>query len=202
MGNGLKNLLIFLSGAGAGAAGMYLALKFLKKDKTGMDEIDAYYVDSIDTEHMAKIVEQHRELNKPDISLYADEIKKNGFIDYSKISAKEKKEEKGPSDEIIEENVEESKEIRVVDEEYFDALSDEDYRFIGYSYFNDGVLADENNEKIEQDEIETSVGTDWESYFKDPECDAVYVVNERLHVAYEILRDLRIYKDVAEARGE
>ena len=201
MSNGLKNLLIFLGGAGTGAAGMYLFLKHFSK-KPEDEEAEYFYVDSIDTEHAAKVLEQHENLNKPEIGLYVKEIKENGFIDYTKFSEKEKIEEKGSSDEDLKEKVVEEKEIRVIDEQYFDGLSDEDYRFVGYSYFNDGVLADENNEKIEEDEIETSVGTEWESYFKDPECDAVYVVNERLHVAYEILRDLRIYKDVAEARGE
>lgn len=201
MSNFVKNLLIFTGGAGVGAAGMYLFLKHREKKVYETNDVDAFYVDSLDTEHMEQIVEKHENLNKPDISLYASELKEHGYIDYSKFSEKEKKEEKGKSDET-EDVVEKIEEIRVITEEYFDKLSDEDYRFIGYSYFNDGVLADENNEKVEQDEMETSVGVDWELYFKNPECDAVYVVNERLHVAYEILRDLRLYKNVAEARGE
>ena len=67
---------------------------------------------------------------------------------------------------------------------------------------NDYILADENNEEIDINEVNTSVGSEWRSYFDNPECNAVYVVNERLHVAYEILRNLQNYRDVAKARGE
>ena len=203
MSNSLKNLLIFLGGAVTGAAATYFIINMLKNKEQDYDFPDAFYVDSIDTDNFNKILEKHEELNKPDISLYAKALQDEGYIDYSKISEKEKNTKKGADDDLTEASpTEEPKEIRVVDEKYFDELSDDDYRFIGYSFFSDNVLADENNEKVSEEEMETSVGGEWELYFKnDPSCDSVYVVNDRLHVAYEILRDLRLYKDVVEERG-
>lgn len=195
MSSGWKNLLIFLGGVSVGAASTYFVTNYLNAKKAREEE--PFYVDKLDKEHMNKILEQHKEINKPDVSVYANLIQEKGYIDYSAFSEKETEEQKGISD-----KKEEPKEIRVVTEEYFNELSDEDYRFIGYSYFNDYILADENNEEIDINEVNTSVGSEWRSYFDDPECNAVYVVNERLHVAYEILRNLQNYRDVAKARGE
>lgn len=195
MSSGWKNLLIFLGGVSVGAASTYLVTNYLNAKKAREEE--PFYVDKLDKEHMNKILEQHKEINKPDVSVYANLIQEKGYIDYSAFSEKETEEQKGISD-----KKEEPKEIRVVTEEYFNELSDEDYRFIGYSYFDDHILADENNEEIDINEVNTSVGSEWRSYFDNPECNAVYVVNERLHVAYEILRNLQNYRDVAKARGE
>ena len=196
MSNGWKNLLIFLGGAGLGATSTYFAMTYFKAKKV-QEENESFYVDKLDPEHMQKILEQHEEINKPDIGVYASLVREQGYIDYTTFSEKETDKEKGNSD-----KKEEVKEIRVITEEYFNELSDEDYRFVGYSYFNDHVLADENNERIDLNEVNTSVGSEWRSYFDNPECNAVYVVNERLHLAFEILRSLRNYSDVAKERGE
>ena len=218
MNNTLKNVLIFAGGAAVGATASYFVTKKIVIDHIikhfeeeeqqyealSENESETDIVEELDQAHMDAIVKR-KELNKADVTNYADMIRTDGYIDYSKFSEKEQKTniEKGQGDESNEEVDEEVKiEIRAVTEEYFDDLSDEDYRFVGFSLFNDGIIADENNEKIDFDELEDTVGTFWIDDFKESSEDSFYIVNDRLNVAYEIIKDLRNYADVAEARGE
>ena len=216
MNNTLKNVLIFTSGVAVGATASYFVTKkiiidhiikhFEEEERqyeiASETEPDSDVVEELDQAHMDAIV-QRKELNKADVKNYADMIRSDGYIDYSKFSEKEQNIEKGKGDETNEEVDEEVKdEIRAVTEEYFDELSDDDYRFVGFSLFNDGIIGDEYNEKIEFNELESTVGTFWIDDFKESDEDSFYIVNDRLHVAYEIIKDLRNYADVAEARGE
>ncbi len=69
-----------------------------------------------------------------------------------------------------------------------------EYDTIEITYFADGVLADENNEPIE--DIDNTVGSEAVRHFGEYEPDSVYVRNERLKCDYEILRDERRYADI------
>ena len=69
-----------------------------------------------------------------------------------------------------------------------------DYWTISLTYFSDGVLADEDDQKI--DNITEIVGADFASHFGEFEKDAVYIRNEAYAVDYEILRDERKYSEV------
>lgn len=69
-----------------------------------------------------------------------------------------------------------------------------EYDTVDITYFADGVLADENNEPIE--DIENTIGKDAVRHFGEYEPDSVYVRNERLKCDYEILRDERRYADI------
>lgn len=69
------------------------------------------------------------------------------------------------------------------------------YEKISLTYFADGVLADEDNEEV--DDIEDVVG-DALSHFGEYEEDSVFVRNDARKCDYEILRDLRRFSDVME----
>lgn len=69
-----------------------------------------------------------------------------------------------------------------------------DYTTISLTYYSDGVLADENDEMVE--DVENTVGYEALSHFGEYEADSVYVRNDRLSVDYEILLDLRTYSEV------
>ena len=73
-----------------------------------------------------------------------------------------------------------------------------EYDTVDITYFADGVLADENNEPIE--DIENTIGNDAVRHFGEYEPDSVYVRNERLKCDYEILRDERKYADLKRNR--
>ena len=74
-----------------------------------------------------------------------------------------------------------------------DEFSMEDYDICSLTYYSDGVLADENNEIIEN--VEDTVGLESLNHFGEFEDDSVFVRNDKLKIDYEILLDIRKYED-------
>lgn len=74
----------------------------------------------------------------------------------------------------------------------FDTL--DDYEVYSLTYFEDGVLVDEQNNPIE--DVDSMVGRDSLNHFGEYEDDSVHVRNDALQCDFEILRDLRKYSDV------
>ena len=70
----------------------------------------------------------------------------------------------------------------------------EEYDTVSLTYYDDGVLADEDDNIIE--DVEGMVGVDSLTHFGEYEDDSVYVRNDRYKCDYEILRDQRKYSDV------
>jgi len=69
-----------------------------------------------------------------------------------------------------------------------------DYEKFSLTYYADKVLADENDELI--DDVEEIVGFDSLNHFGEYENDSVFVRNDAKKCDYEILLDLRKYSDV------
>lgn len=74
--------------------------------------------------------------------------------------------------------------IHVVSPEDF---SDTDYDTESLTYFADGVLTDIYDNRIS--DVEDMVGTECLTKFGEYEEDTVYVINDKLKMAYEILKD-------------
>jgi hypothetical protein len=72
--------------------------------------------------------------------------------------------------------------------------TEDDYEVYSLTYYADGVLADEQNNPIEN--VDDMVGRDSLTHFGEYEEDAVHVRNEAMMCDFEILRDLRRYADV------
>jgi hypothetical protein len=72
--------------------------------------------------------------------------------------------------------------------------TEDDYEVYSLTYYADGVLADEQNNPIE--DVDRLVGRDSLSHFGEYEDDSVHVRNEALQCDFEILRDLSNYSDV------
>lgn len=73
-----------------------------------------------------------------------------------------------------------------------------DYGVISLTYYADGVLADENDEMIEDpDDI---IGPDALNHFGEYEDDSVAVRNDQKQCDYEILQDLRRYSEILESK--
>ena len=70
----------------------------------------------------------------------------------------------------------------------------EDYEKISLTYYSDDILADENDDPV--DEFEDIVGEDFPDHFGEYEDDSVFIRNDRLKSDYEILYDSRKYSDV------
>lgn len=74
----------------------------------------------------------------------------------------------------------------------------EDYERISLSYYADQILADEDDEKVE--DVDNVVGLESLAHFGEFEDDSVFVRNDRLKCDYEILLDQRTYSDVIKQR--
>lgn len=74
----------------------------------------------------------------------------------------------------------------------------EDYDVISITYYADKILADDNDEVIE--DIEGVVGFESLTTFGQYDDDAVFVRNERLQTDFEVLLDDRKYLDVLESK--
>lgn len=70
----------------------------------------------------------------------------------------------------------------------------DDFDLVTLTYYNDGILADENDDIIE--DLENTVGVDFAKYFEDGLDDSVYIRNDISKLEYEILRDERNFTDV------
>lgn len=119
---------------------------------------------------------------KPDLKEYAEQLKKNGYTRYSDLSA----DDEGVSDK-------QTKPYVIPPEQFGD---DENYDQISLTYYADGVLADENDEVIE--DVEDTVGIDSLNRFGEYEDDSVFVRNDARKCDYEILLDQRTYSEVVE----
>lgn len=85
--------------------------------------------------------------------------------------------------------------VHVIDPAVEEDLGEkQDFDIVSYTYFADGVLTDENYEPISKSDIDLHLGHEWEESFNEWN-DSIGVRNETLKMDYEILTDLRRYKD-------
>lgn len=139
---------------------------------------------------------------KPSVAEYAKELKKQGYTDYSKsgmelVNEEEDEEEENSDDQnpSVKYFGDHNKRPYVISPDEFGEYSD--YSQISLTYYSDNVLADENNERVE--DVDRAVGIDFSDHFGEYEDDSVFIRNERLKVDYEILLDQRKYSDILEA---
>lgn len=145
-----------------------------EKDE-GFDQGEEHRKDAYDKVMMAR--------EKPSVSEYAKRLSKEGYTNYSSSESKEDSDDS-----------EDAKSLNpyVISPEQFGEK--DDYDQISLTYYSDHVLADENDEIM--DDVEDSVGSDSLTHFGEYEDDSVYVRNDRLKVDYEILLDSRPYSNV------
>lgn len=198
MNTNIKNALIFVVGAVTGAAATWRFIK-IRYDKIVQEEIDSIKKtfsrpEATKLEDVKKPGPPKPEPKKsPDVKTdktdimgyYSDKLKDSGYTNYS---------EPDTSDEVKEEEkVEEP-----VDRPYVISPQDfgefYDYEKISLTHYEDGVLADENDEIV--DNVDDTVGSDYADHFGDYEVDAVHIRNDKKRYDYEILRVLGKYSDV------
>lgn len=78
----------------------------------------------------------------------------------------------------------------VIPPDEFDMM---DYDTSSLTYYSDGILVDECNNKI--DDIDDVIGLESLDHFGEYEDDSVFVRNDKLKIDYEILLDVRKYED-------
>lgn len=184
--------LAFIAGAGSGAVCTWWLLK-RKYELIAQEEIDSVKSAYASREAVAKAgksffegsqneaksMAENKTQNSEDLQKYASIIQKEGYTDYSR-SVEEKKGEA-----FVERPY-------IISPEEFGEF--EEYEKISLSYYADEVLADENDEEV--DDVDEIVGEESLTHFGEYEDDSVFVRNDRLKCDYEILLDQRNYSDV------
>ena len=187
MNNKLIGVLIFTAGAivGIAATSKYFETKYAQIAQEEIDSIKEFY-----GEKMHEIDKNDSDIpvvRDEDVEEYKTSIQSFGYAEISdEISA-------NPIPVPPVETEPTNEPYVISPEEYGDI---EDYTLLGFTYYADCVLTDENNEIVE--DADECVG--WESlkHFGDYEEDSVHVRNDRLRCDYEILRNEQTYSEVLE----
>lgn len=125
-----------------------------------------------------------RAKDKPSMDEYIQRLQGEGYTDYTR---------KGRPEETPKPDYTETP--YVISPEEFGEL--DGYEKISLTYYADGVLADEDDEPV--DDIEEIVGDGLEHFGEYGEEDSVFVRSDARKCDYEILRDLREFSDVVGA---
>lgn len=70
------------------------------------------------------------------------------------------------------------------------------YDKVSWTYYADGILADENNDVVGPEDIKEDVGANFFKAFKDAENYTIYVRNPRFRIDYEIVESDMNYADL------
>lgn len=168
---------------GTGATYIYIKKKYAQTVNDEIEAIRAKYAKPNSEEEVEAepVVENSKgeelakkNLNKPDISEYAKQLRDNGYrVNYSDSEPEERKF------------------VSYIEPDEFGA--DGEYDSVSLTYYADGVLADDMDEIV--DDFIDIVGN-FTTHFGEYEDDVVYVRNDDRETYYEIVRDLRKYKDL------
>ena len=168
-----KTILAFFMGATVGSIATWKFLK-TKYELYYEEEDEELFEDDAEEDTDEAEPEPINEIDeKPDLSIYTAKLKEQGYL---------KDEEEGGTDEM-------EKPYVISPEEYGER---DDYDLYSYTYYADKVLADENNEPIE--DVDSIIGLESLKHFGEYGDDSVYVRNDELKADYEILLDDEKYE--------
>lgn len=184
MNNTVKFLVIFAAGVGVGALTSKVLLE--KKYKEIADEEIASVKEAY-TESVNDIMDKYEERAEKEVVI-ATESKyeeKGDISEYTNIVSDEKYTIKN--------------DVFVISPEEFGEA--DDYKKVYLTYYSgDDYLADEYDKLVEN--VDESIGWEALNHFGDYEADIVHVRNDANKCYYEITKDLRNYKDVADVQED
>lgn len=183
-------LVSFIFGA---AAGSFVTYKYLndtynKLAQKEIDEIKEHYsrknavannsedISNVSNDEADRKAAMAKE--KPSISSYMNIVKKEGYTDYSNTSSED----------------DENNDILPYVISPNDFGEEDGYDTMNFTYYADGVVADETNHVVEN--ANDILGEDFETHFGEYEDDSVFIRNPNTMVDYEILSDYRTYKEI------
>lgn len=191
MSNKSVFLLAFIMGAAAGSVGTWYCVR-KKYEELAQEEIDSVKEvfskreQELKGEAVSKNIAESikaEDKEKPSIKEYAAILQKQGYTDYSHMEEEEKEEAV---------TMQSDKPYVIPPEQFGD---NEDYEQISLTYYADQILADENDEIVE--DVEETVGFESLNHFGEFEDDSVFVRNDMRKCDYEILLDERTYSEAA-----
>lgn len=182
------NFMMFVLGV---AVGSVVTWRYVEKkyEQIAQDEIDSVKEvfskrEAEFTENTEARIKADNAKEKPSVIEYAARLSEHGYTNYSDL-VDEKPEE------VKEEPMSVDKPYVIAPEEFGDL---DDYETISLTYYADQILADDNDELV--DDIEDVVGFDSLNSFGEYEDNSVFVRNDSLKCDYEILLDQRKYSSV------
>lgn len=191
-----KSIIAAISGAIVGAGIAYIFVK--KKYNVIIDELSDQVNDFIVpvpeevTEDNIVVVDSDmdKKIKPPSYDTsYNNVVEKTGYNDMFKDKEKPASKKSG------------GRKKKVTDIEYIDPVTfgdDKDYDTLTFTYYADGVVANEDNEEIADYEIISLIGENFEDHFGEYEQDSVNIKNNKTKTYYEVLKDDRCYSEVAE----
>lgn len=191
-----KSIIAAIGGAIVGAGVAYIFVK--KKYNIIIDELSNQVNDFIVpvpeevTEDNIVVVDSDmdKKIKLPSYDTsYINEVEKTGYNEMFKEKEKPASKKSG------------GRKKKVADIEYIDPVTfgdDKDYDTLTFTYYADGVVANEDNEEIADYEIVSLLGENFEDHFGEYEQDSVNVKNNKTKTYYEVLKDDRCYSEVVE----
>ena len=168
-----KTILAFFMGATVGSIATWKFLK-TKYELYYEEEDEELFEDDAEEDTDETEPEPINEIDeKPDLSVYTAKLKEQGYLQDV---------EEGGTDDM-------EKPYVISPDEYGEM---DDYDLYSYTYYADKVLADENNEPIE--DVDQRIGLESLNHFGEYGDDSVYVRNDELKADYEILLDDEKYE--------
>ena len=179
-----NNTLAFIFGVAVGSAVTWKYLK-AKYEQIAQEEIESVK-ETFSYKTMAQTYDKADEATERETESAAKRPTpaKREYVNYSTPDK--------PDEEEAAQNDEETERPYVIAPEEFGEI--DGYQKISVNYFSDQVLADDNDDLIE--DVEGTVGFDSLNHFGEYEDDSVFVRNDRLRCDYEILLDRRTYSDI------
>lgn len=185
-------VLAFITGAAIGSVATWLAVReyYYNVASEEAEEIRAHYYSKYkasEEEDAAKKAEEERaaeEERQLTMMEYAAQLHHQGYTNYSNSEGKPGSDHVPPTEKTERPYV-------IAPEEFGDI---EGYEKISLTYYEDQVLADENDELV--DDVEDAIGFDSLLTFGKYEDDSVFVRNDARKCDFEILKDYRRYSDV------
>ena len=178
----MKNkVLYFVMFASGFFVGTFASRQYFKKKYEDISNKEIDSVREVYEREKEKLAEKHSDdeyFVKPPLDPRVGTIEDAGYVDITK-----------------KEDQDENEEPYVIPPEEFGEI--EEYEKISLTYYSDNVLADENDDVVE--DVADTVGLDSLNTFGQYDDDAVYVRNDRLRADYEILMDRRDYSEVCES---
>ncbi len=192
MSNEVKNTIAFVAGALVGAAAAW----YFTKDKYAA--LAQEEIDSVKAAFANRFGEKHEEPASEEIDIPVKKVETRfaavsslGAFGESKIESTDYAAITNPlgySGDVIDDPEEVDKPYVITQNEYGEFG---DYMEISLTYYADGIVADDDDEIIE--DVAAVLGTDFESEFED---DIVLIRNDARKCDYEVARDDRTYHEV------
>lgn len=203
----IKSTIIFAIGAAIGSVVTWKLIKD-KYEQISLDEIaemKEYYSNKYGSptdDNKEKTVktfktENHKEVSapensastEPDIMEYAKKLSGQGYINYTECSDDDEDDD-NVVEPVPDDHIKSDKPYAITPDDFGEV---EEYDMISLYHYTDGVLADDDDDRITN--IDEIVGNDYASHIGEYDDDAAYFRNDRLKCDFEVLRSAKSYAE-------